>query len=129
MQKFLVLILISLIIPLNYLQTETGAAEEWTKLHPMPTERTEVTAATIGSSIYVVGGFDSKGDTVDNVEVYDARSNTWSTAKELPIRLHHAAAASYQGKLYVVGGYLEGWIPSNALLIYDPLANEWRRAR
>ncbi len=129
MQKFLVPILISLIIPLNYVQTETGAAEEWTKLQPMPTERTEVTAATIGSSIYVVGGFDSKGDTVDKVEVYDARSNTWSTAKELPIRLHHAAATSYQGKLYVVGGYLEGWIPSNALLIYDPLANEWRRAK
>ncbi len=128
MQKLLVLVLISLVIPLYYLQTETGAADEWTKLDPMPTERTEVTAATVGSSIYVVGGFDSKGDTVDKVEVYDARSNTWSTAKEMPIRLHHAAAASYQGKLYVVGGYLEGWIPSNALLIYDPLANEWRRA-
>jgi hypothetical protein len=128
-QKFLVPILIFLIIPLNYVQTEAGATEEWTKLQPMPTERAEVTAATIGSSIYVVGGFDSKGDTVDKVEVYDARSNTWSTAKELPIPLHHAAAASYQGKLYVVGGYLEGWIPSNALLIYDPLANEWRRAK
>ncbi|HLE35026.1 MAG TPA: kelch repeat-containing protein [Nitrososphaerales archaeon] len=129
MQKFLVPILISIIIPLSYFQTEAGAAEEWTKLGPMPTERTEVTAATIGSSIYVVGGFDSKGDTVDKVEVYDARSDTWSTAKELPIPLHHTAAASYQGKLYVVGGYLEGWIPSNALLIYDPLANEWRRAK
>jgi N-acetylneuraminic acid mutarotase len=129
MQKVLVPILISLITPLNYLHTETSAANEWTRLDPMPTERTEVTAASIGSSIYVVGGFDSKGDTVDTVEVYDARSNTWSTAKELPIRLHHAASASYQGKLYVVGGYLEGWIPSNALLIYDPLTNEWRRAK
>jgi N-acetylneuraminic acid mutarotase len=129
MQKVVLPILISLVIPLSYLQTETGAANEWTKLDPMPTERTEVTAATVGASIYVVGGFDSKGDTVDNVEVYDARSNTWSTAKELPIRLHHAAAASYQGKLYVVGGYLEGWIPSNTLLIYDPLTNEWRRAK
>ena len=85
MQKFLVPILISLLIPLNYVQMDAGAAEEWAKLGPMPTERAEVTAATIGSSIYVVGGFDSKGDTVDKVEVYDARSDTWSTAKELPI--------------------------------------------
>jgi len=127
-QKYLVPILILLIIPLNYVQT-ASTEDEWTKLRPMPTERAEVTAATIGSNIYVVGGFDSKGDTVDKVEVYDARSNTWYTAKELPIPLHHTAAASYQGKLYVVGGYLEGWIPSNALLIYDPLANEWRRAK
>lgn len=130
MQKILVLILIFFVMTLNLnIQTEGDVAKEWKVLSPMPTERAEVTAATVGSSIYVVGGFNSKGDTVDTVEVYDARSDTWSTAKELPMPLHHASAASYQGKLYVVGGYLEGWIPSNALLIYDPLANIWQRAR
>jgi len=130
MQKLLALILIFFIIPLSYsVPTKSDAVQEWAALPPMPTERTEVAATAVGSSIYVVGGFDSKGDTVDAVEVYDARSNTWSKAKELPIPLHHAAAASYQGKLYVVGGYLEGWIPSNTLLIYDPFTNDWRRAK
>jgi N-acetylneuraminic acid mutarotase len=130
MQKLLALLLIFFIIPLSYNVPENSdAAQEWTALLPMPTERTEVTAATVGSRIYVVGGFDSSGDTVDTVEVYEPRSNTWSTAKELPIPLHHSAAASYQGKLYVVGGYQEGWIPANALLIYDPFTNDWRRAK
>jgi len=129
MQKFIALILFILLIPLNYNISKSDAVQEWTKLPSMPTERTEVAAATLGSRIYVVGGFDGGGDTVDAVEVYDARSNTWSKAKELPAPLHHAAAASYQGKLYVVGGYQEGWIPSNALFIYDPFTNNWHRAK
>jgi N-acetylneuraminic acid mutarotase len=129
MRKHVLLVLSFLMVPLGgNVSTVSDAAEEWTILPPMPTARTEVTAATVGSSIYVVGGFDVEGNTVDTVEVYDARSDTWSRAKELPIPLHHAAAASYQGKLYVVGGYLSGWIPSNTLFIYDPFTNDWRRA-
>lgn len=130
MQKLLVLILIFFLISSGYnFTTKSDATQEWAISSPMPTERTEVAAATIGSRIYVVGGFDSSGNTLDTVEVYDPRSNTWSKAKELPVRLHHVAAASYQDKLYVVGGYQEGWIPSNALFIYDPVANDWRRAK
>ena len=129
MRKHVLLVLIFLMVPPGgNVSPVSDAAEEWTALPPMPTARTEVTAATVGSSIYIVGGFDVEGNTVDAVEVYDARSDTWSRAKELPIPLHHAAAASYQGKLYVVGGYLSGWIPSNTLLIYDPFTNDWRRA-
>ncbi len=95
----------------------------------MPTERTEVTAAALGGSIYVIGGFDSNGNTLDTVEAYETRSNAWLKAKELPLPLHHAAAASYQGTLYVVGGYREGWVPSNTLFIYDPLTNGWQTGK
>ncbi|MFQ5968906.1 MAG: Kelch repeat-containing protein [Nitrososphaerales archaeon] len=126
MRKVLPLILVLIVVSSLYnFSDDSKAAEEWSKLPPMPTERTEVTASTVGSSIYVIGGFDKDGNTADKVELFDARTGTWSQAKELPVPLHHAASASHEGKLYVVGGYRAGWIPSNTLFIYDPFTNQW----
>lgn len=126
MHKVLPLILVLIVVSsICNFPDYSKAAEEWSTFPAMPTERTEVTAATVGSSIYVIGGFDKDGNTLDKVELFDARSGTWSQAKELPVPLHHTAAGSYQGKLYVVGGYREGWIPSSTLFIYDPFTNKW----
>jgi len=119
-----VIVILSAVYSTNF-HLAGSEIEEWDTLPPMPTERTEVTAATVGSSIYVIGGFDKDGNTLGKVELFDARSGTWSQAKELPVPLHHAASASHQGKLYVVGGYREGWIPSSTLFIYDPFTNQW----
>ena len=126
MYKIAFFLIVILVIP--FMSIGEGVSE-WSVLVDMPTPRTEVTASTIGSRIYVVGGFDAVGDTSSVIEVYDPRSNTWSEGKQLPIALHHAAATSYEGKLYIVGGYSEGWIPSSTLFIYDPLTNEWTRSR
>lgn len=102
----------------------------------MPSPRSEMAAAAIGSKIYVVGG--SPG-TLDTVEVYDVDSDSWISSKELdeedpsgtatiaplPLAVNHAAAAAYDGRLYVVGGYLEGRAPSEKLFIYDPSTDTW----
>jgi N-acetylneuraminic acid mutarotase len=102
----------------------------------MPSPRSEMAAAAIGSKIFVVGG--SPG-TLDTMEVYDADSDTWISSEELdeddpsasatvaplPLAVNHAAAASHDGRLYVVGGYLEGRAPSEKLFIYDPSADTW----
>lgn len=102
----------------------------------MPSPRSEMAAAAIGSKIYVVGG--SPG-TLDTVEVYDVDSDSWISSEELdeddpsatdsvaplPLAVNHAAAAAYDGRLYVVGGYLEGRTPSDKLFIYDPSSDAW----
>jgi N-acetylneuraminic acid mutarotase len=100
----------------------------WTAGAPMPTPRTEVTAAVLRDDIYVIGGFDEFGQVTDIVEVYNIANNTWSkaAAAPLPEPLHHTAAASYDGKIYVVGGYTAPWSPSNKLFIYDPVQNSWQ---
>jgi N-acetylneuraminic acid mutarotase len=107
--------------------TATATTESfWTSGAPMPTPRTEVTAAVLEDEIYVMGGFDEFGQVTDIVEVYNIANNTWSrAAAPLPEPLHHTAAASYNGKIYVVGGYTAPWSPTNRVFIYDPIQNNW----
>jgi N-acetylneuraminic acid mutarotase len=104
--------------------------DRWTALRPSPLERTEVSAARIGRSIYVMGGFQPGGQTVSTVERYDIRRNRWSRVPPMPLALNHSTAAVYRGRLYVHGGYRAGLaLPTAALLRYDPRRRHWRRLR
>jgi N-acetylneuraminic acid mutarotase len=90
--------------------------------------RTEVTAATIGDNIYVIGGIDKPGNALDMVEVYNTKNDSWKKVAPLPQPLHHSAASSFNGKIYVIGGSSSSgvnWIPTNKLFIYDPLEDKW----
>jgi N-acetylneuraminic acid mutarotase len=138
----LILLIIVFVLPISMAQrttttiataaTAATAESFWTSGAPMPTPRTEVTAAVLEDDIYVIGGFDELGQTTDIVEVYNIANNTWSkTAAPLPEPLHHTAAASYDGKIYVVGGFTAAEspsdrIPTNRLFIYDPIQNNWQ---
>src|SRR5918999_3234743 len=124
----LFLLVIAFDFPISMAQTTTTTAESfWTDGAPMPTPRTEVTAAVLEDDIYVIGGFDEFGQVTGIVEVYNIANNTWNkAAAPLPVPLHHTAAASYNGKIYVAGGYTAPWSPSNKLFIYDPVQNSWQ---
>ena len=128
------LLIITVVSPISMAQTTTTAITTtesfWTAGAPMPTPRTEVTAALLDDDIYVLGGFDESGQVTDIVEVYNIANNTWSrTAAPLPEPLHHTAAASYNGKIYVVGGYTDPWSPTNKVFIYDPVQNNWQEGK
>jgi N-acetylneuraminic acid mutarotase len=102
----------------------------WLRGTNMPTPRTDFTGASLNEKIYVIGGFDSKGKTIDTVEYYDPKIDTWSTASPLPEPLDHAAAAVYNGTLYVVGGFARANLtsdqnPSDRLFIYNPSSDKW----
>ena len=93
-------------------------------------ERTEVAAARVGGSIYVVGGFASDGTTTAAVERYDIRGRRWARMPAMPLALNHPTAVTHRGRLYVSGGYRGGSDlsqPTGALLRYDPRRRRWRR--
>lgn len=107
-----------------------AATVAWAPLPSANLERTEVAAARIGNSIYVVGGFLGDGRTTAAVERYDIRRRSWARVRSMPVGLNHATAAVYRGRLIVSGGYgdatgLSG--PTNVLLRYNPRTNRWRR--
>ena len=108
-----------------------AAAGEWRPLAPAGLERTEVAAARIGRSIYVVGGFEKRsGQTTAALERYDIRANRWKRLRSMPVGLNHATAAAYRGKLYVHGGYTGRRDLTSAtarLFAYNPRTNRWAR--
>ena len=110
----------------------TGAARTgaWSGLRDAPSARTEVAAARIGRSIYVVGGFKRGSGTVGTLERYDIRRNRWRRLRSLPIGVNHPAAVAYRGRLYVHGGYRARHSQNGVtarLWEYSPRRNRWRR--
>jgi N-acetylneuraminic acid mutarotase len=108
------------------------STDRWRPLRPAPLERTEVSAARIGRSIYVIGGFEAgrvSGSTT--VERYDIRRKRWSRVRPMPLGVNHSTATVHRGRLYVHGGYAGIGLsqPTAALLEYDPARNRWRRLR
>ncbi len=99
----------------------------WEIKKPMPTARSEVAAAAIGSRIFVVGGIDGFGKTLATVEVYDTISDIWTKLVDLPQPRHHAAAAVLDGVLYIIGGMsdLAGKPAADVFVFYEG-SNEWQ---
>ncbi len=104
---------------------------EWRALAPAGLERTEVAAARIGRSIFVVGGFEKRtGLTTRVLERYDIRTNRWRRLRPMPIGVNHGVATAYRGRLYVHGGYTARRDLTSAtrrLYVYNPRTNRWRR--
>jgi N-acetylneuraminic acid mutarotase len=102
--------------------------DRWAALPSAPLERSEVAAARVGGSIYVVGGFEA-GRRGGAVERYDIRRRRWARVRSMPFALNHPTAVAYRGRVYVHGGYRSTTdlsMPTGALLRYDPGADRWR---
>lgn len=106
---------------------QAAIAGAWSEGAPMPTARSEVTAAVLDRKIYVVGGFEATGTNTSAVEVYDPATDTWDSVAPLPIALDHAMAVARHGLLYVIGGYrVYDSDISSVTYEYDPSLDRWR---
>lgn len=111
--------------------SETAVPARWEVRAPVPEARTEVSVATDGSLIYLIGGFgDGEGRrpaAPRAMFAYDPASDRWTTAGEIPEGVNHAGFAAVDGKLYVVGGFRgASFSPTGAVRIYDPADSTWR---
>jgi non-specific serine/threonine protein kinase len=71
---------------------------------PVPVE--ESAAASDASSLYVMGGFNAAGSSLDSVYVFDG--SAWRSGPRLPLPVDHASAASLDGQVYLAGGHSNG---------------------
>jgi len=110
--------------PLRPVPPPEGGGPAWRRLAPVPTERTEVTAAAVGRRIWVLGGYAPGGATLATAEVYDTATDTWTRGPDLPVAVNHAMAATLDGVLYVAGGN-DGRRPSDQVARLD--RDRWRR--
>jgi N-acetylneuraminic acid mutarotase len=114
--------------PLGLAGAGTSATSEWRPLQSSSLERTEVGAARIGGSIYVVGGFTRPSHTTATVESYEIDRDRWQRLPSMPVAVNHPAVTSYEGFLYVYGGYRDASFGpvTAALQRYDPVAAKWK---
>lgn len=104
-----------------------AASGAWRPLRDANLERTEVGAARIGRSIYVVGGFRAPSSTTAAVERYDIGRDRWRNLPPMPLAVNHPAVTSHGGFLYVYGGFTDNsFAPVTAALQrYDPRSRRW----
>ncbi|TMG32079.1 MAG: hypothetical protein E6H95_00855 [Chloroflexi bacterium] len=71
---------------------------------PAPVEETGAAAA--GGSLYVMGGFNAAGASLDSVYVFDG--SAWSAGPRLPLAVDHPSAATLDDRVYLSGGHSNG---------------------
>jgi len=99
----------------------------WKTRKSMPTARVEPGVATVGSNIYVIGGF--SGSTLRTVEEYDPASDAWTSKANLPTARRSLVVATVNNKIYAIGGmsYTNPNLVTytNVTEEYDPATNTW----
>jgi N-acetylneuraminic acid mutarotase len=107
-----------------------ATASAWEVLPALETPRQEVAAAWVGDALFVVGGFDTRGQTLGTVERWSPGDPAWRPAAPLLVPVNHPAAAVVAGELVVVGGYAGPFLANatDTVQIYDPQADAWRIA-
>ena len=74
----------------------------------MPTARGGVSAATIGTKVYIFGGEGNKAKGSDGVfnqtEVFDTVTETWEELQPMDVPRHGTSAVAVSGRIYIPGG-------------------------
>jgi len=78
----------------------------------LPDARQESAAVAVGGTLYVIGGLDAPGNSLDGVDAYS--QGAWAPGPKLPLGLDHAGATVLGAQVYVAGGYSSGKASSRA---------------
>jgi DNA-binding CsgD family transcriptional regulator len=96
----------------------------WTRGNDKPVPAAYVSAAVIGTDVYVPGGCDADNVPTQTVAVYDARANSWSEVSPMPEPRCAYALAAWGETLYLFGGW-DGRRYVATTFIYDAQTDTW----
>lgn len=104
---------------------------QWSPLPSMPAGRSSHDAAILGSTLYVVGGWNMQGkgetkwhDTALAIDLADG-SGQWKPIAQPPFRRRALTLAAWHNKLYCLGGMQERGEPVTSVAVYDPASDSW----
>ncbi|XP_077987229.1 kelch domain-containing protein 8A-like [Glandiceps talaboti] len=102
-----------------------GVEFKWDKLAPMPTKRCYSSPIECDGILYVVGGCDSVGKPIDNLESYDPKKNKWKRLANMPTERAAPAVVATNGCIIAVGGVGHDQAPVGAVEKYDTKTKTW----
>jgi N-acetylneuraminic acid mutarotase len=113
-------------------EVDVGASS-WQRAQAMPSARSYLAAAAIGTRIYVTGGLakDEPGGNgvTARLLVLDTTTGAWTAGADAPTRRYSHASVALDGKIYVVGGHGDSRSKQTRLATaerYDPATNRWQ---
>ena len=95
---------------------------QWLKVCPLSTPRSDVCAVTDGSYLYAIGGTDKTGQYLNIVERFDPRKNTWENLPPMLARRANAGGAVIKQRLFVFGGDSRD---NDSCEMFDHATNIW----
>ena len=98
---------------------------KWESLPPMPTKRVYSSAIELEGLLYVIGGSDQKGQTLDAFECYNPKRKKWMRLLNLPNPRAQPAVVTLGSKIVVVGGVGSDARAVNSVDIYDVKEKKW----
>jgi N-acetylneuraminic acid mutarotase len=105
--------------------------QTWRPAPDLPEPRSSFDAAVLNDKIYVIGGWQLRGDqeTIWHQTAYvldtTAERPQWSPLPRPPFERRALAVAAHAGKIYAIGGMQRQGGPATKVDVYDPQASKW----
>ncbi len=106
----------------------------WKELPSLPESRSSHDAAIIGSTVYVVGGWNMQAAVSTQWHSkalamnLDDNPPTWKEIANPPFARRALAVVAHEDKLFTLGGMNESGGPTREVMAYDPSTNSWSSA-
>jgi Secretion system C-terminal sorting domain/Kelch motif/Galactose oxidase, central domain len=98
----------------------------WTTVAANPTPVDRGCSCALKDSIYIAGGYNGGGATINAFQKYDINSNTWTTRANLPGNNGWGKIVAYQDSLiYLCGGFDGVSVTYATVYVYNALNNTW----
>ena len=82
------------------------AQDTWTAIEQMPVLANHQGHILIGHEIWLIGGFDQLGQSLNLVQIYNTQKDSWSPGPALPAPRASGAAVFLDNRIYFFGGVL-----------------------
>jgi N-acetylneuraminic acid mutarotase len=104
---------------------------KWTDLPPLPAGRSSHDACILDDTIYVIGGWDMRGEdetqwhtSALSLNLSDSNPK-WKELPTPPFQRRALATVAHDGRIYVIGGMDKERGPTKAVSVFDPQTQSW----
>jgi len=78
--------------------------DKWRSRSQMSKEKSSVSTVSLGSNIFIMGGYDKNQNVLDEIEIYNTNLNKTQKINNLPEPLSNFCSFIYNDEIYILGG-------------------------